>query len=331
MSYRITVQPSGHVFEAEAQENILQAGLRAGLNLNSRCGNGGCGGCRARLISGTLEATSHGDFVFSQAERLAGWFLPCRHRATSDLVIEAHETDSAAEIPEQHLVARVAKVERLQPEVILLQVRTPRSQGLQFLAGQGVNLSFPGMLPHFVPIASCPCDPRHLRFHLRYRAGDPFSEFVFGRLHKGREVVLQGPVGEFTLDEDSTRPLIFVAWESGFAPIESLIEHAIQRDAERPMHLYWLSGLPGGHYLSSCCRAWVDALDGFHYDAVDLAPAGHATLEGTLRAIVRDHVPLTDWDLYLSLPATAADSAARLLAAAGLPPGQRRLMSLQYP
>ena len=41
----------------------------------------------------------------------------------------------------------------------------------------------------------------------------------------------------------------------------SLIDHAIQQDPEREIHLYWLSAIPGGHYLSNHCRAWRDVLD----------------------------------------------------------------------
>ena len=331
MSHRVTVKPSGHSFEAEGHESVLDAGLREGLNLPYGCANGSCGTCRARLLSGSLSPHGHADYVFPAAERESGWFLMCRQRPNSDLLIETREPDKAAEIPHQHLVAKVAKVERLQDEVILLQLRTPRSSGLQFLAGQSVELAFDGMRPHCLPIASCPCDGMYLRFHVRYRADDPFSNFVFNGLKKGKAVVVSGPVGDFTLDQESRRPLIFVAWEAGFAPVESLIDHAIQLDAERPMHLYWLSAIPRGHYLSNYCRAWVDALDDFHYHSVDLAPVGDATLESTLQEIVAAHRPLADWDLYLSLPPPLGEQAMALLEASGVPADRVRLGPLCFP
>ena len=247
MSYKITVEPSGNRFEAEPSETLLQAGLRAGLNLGHNCANGSCGECRARLLSGDIAPLAHVDFHFGELEKQQGWFLLCSCRAASDLVVEAYELDSAAEVPEQRVSAKVGRIERLQDDILQLTVRTPRSGGLHFLAGQGVALAFDYLQPKILPIASCPCDSIQLRFHLRRCAGDPFSEFVFDRLRKGGEVRLRGPCGDFTLDEASNRPLVFITWESGFAPVSSLIDHAIQRDIDRSIDLYWLSAIPRGH------------------------------------------------------------------------------------
>lgn len=319
MSYRITVRPSGHTFEAEPSETLLQAGLRAGLNLGHSCANGSCGDCRARRLSGTIEPLAHCDYRFSELEKQQGWFLLCSSRAASDIEIEAQESGSAAEIPQQHIRAKVSKVERLQEEVVQLTVRAPRSGGLRFLAGQGVTLSFDGMCPKPLPIASCPCDSLQLRFHIRRRDDDPFSDFVFSHLRKGWDVVLQGPCGDFTLDEESTRPLVFIAWESGFAPVGSLIDHAIQKDENRSIDLYWLSAIPRGHYLSNYCRAWRDVLDDFRYHSIDLEPAGTERLEDVIQRIVRVHASLVSADFYLALPEATLDSVRGFLRESGVP------------
>ena len=330
MSFRVTVKPTNDVCEAEPRETVLQAGLRAGLNLNHNCDNGSCGSCRARLLAGEVAAVGYQDYQLTEAEKATGHFLMCRHRPMSDVVIEARQVGSVTEIPAQSIQAKVTKVERLQDGVILLQIRTPRSRGLQFLAGQGVALCFDGLRPRVLPIASCPCDALHLRFHVRYRPGDAFCEFVFNALKKGAEVVLEGPVGDFTLNEESRRPLLLIAWEGGFAPIESLIDHAIQLDPDRTMHLYWLSAIPGGHYLSNYCRAWVDALDDFHYHSIDLAPAGEWDVMDICREIQRRHRPLADWDYYLALPEELSDSVCRFAASAGGAQHQVRVTLLPH-
>lgn len=318
MSYKITVRPSGHTFEAEPSETLLQAGLRAGLNLGHSCANGSCGDCRARLLAGEISPLNHYDYRFSELEKQQGWFLMCSCRALNDVEIEAHESGSATDIPEQHIHARVSRVERLQDEVVQLTVRAPRSGGLRFLAGQGVTLSFKGMRLKTLPIASCPCDSMQLRFHVRRRDDDPFSEFVFGDLRKGREVMLHGPSGNFTLDEESTRPLVFVAWESGFAPVSSLIDHAIQKDENRSIDLYWLSAIPRGHYLSNYCRAWRDVLDDFRYHSIDLDPVGDERLDRVVERIVRVHTTLPDSDFYLALPEASLGAARACLQRVGV-------------
>ncbi len=331
MSYRITVHPSGHRFEAEPSETLLQAGLRAGLNLDHGCATGGCGGCRARLLSGSIAPLAHSDYHFSERERQRGWFLMCSCRAAGDLVIEAHESGTAAEIPQQQIRAKVSRVEQLQPDVMELTLRAPRSGGLHFLAGQSASLTFEGVPPKMLSIASCPCDSIQLRFHLRRRDNDPFSEFVFGRLRKGREVELRGPYGDFTLDEDSARPLVFIAWESGFASVSSLIDHAIQKDENRSIDLYWLSAIPDGHYLSNYCRAWRDVLDDFRYHSIDLEPSGTERIEDVIERIVRVHALLADHDYYLALPEQALGRAQTLLDEADIPQEQVRTCGLRHP
>jgi CDP-4-dehydro-6-deoxyglucose reductase len=331
MSYKISINPSGHRFEAEPSETLLEAGLRAGLNLDHSCANGSCGECRARLLTGDLAPLHHFDYPFSELEIQQGWFLMCSCRAVGDAVIEAHESGSAAEIPAQQIRAKVSRLEYLQDEVVRLTVRAPRSAGLHFLAGQGVSLTFDGVRPEVLPIASCPCDSVQLRFHLRRRVDNPFSEFVFRHLRKGTEVLLQGPRGDFTLDEASTRPLVFIAWESGFAPVSSLIDHAIQKDEGRSIDLYWLSAIPRGHYLSNYCRAWQDVLDDFRYHSIDLVPAGSERMEAVIERIVRVHTLLADHDYYLALPQAGLDFARALLSEDGVPDRQIRVSPMSRP
>lgn len=330
MTHHIKVRPSGHQFTVESRASLLHAGLREGLNLDHSCANGSCGECKARLIEGELETIRHHDFRLSEQDKSEGHFLMCCHRPASDLIIETHESDSAAEIPEQHVTAKVGKVEVLQEDVVQLNVRTPRSKGLHFLAGQGVSLHFDGMKPKHLPVASCPCDAIQLRFHIRRRPDDPFSDLLFDRLKKGREVVLQGPVGDFTLNEESDRPIIFVAWESGFAPIASLIDHVIGKNPDLEIHLYWLSAIQDGHYLSNYCRAWVDALDNFHYHSIDLKPVGEQSFDTIFRHIGQAHQPLAEWDMYLALPAAEQYGACNLLCDAGMPAEQMKVALLKH-
>ncbi|MCB1801457.1 MAG: 2Fe-2S iron-sulfur cluster binding domain-containing protein [Gammaproteobacteria bacterium] len=331
MTYKITVRPSAHQFDSEPSENLLESGLRAGLNLGHSCANGSCGECRARLIRGRIEPSQHCDYCFSEAERQLGSFLMCSNRAASDLVIEAHEPGSAAEIMAQTVKAKVSRVEQLQDDVVQLTLRTPRSGGLQFLAGQSVAVTFDGLEPRVLPIASCPCDAIQLRFHLRRQVDDPFAELVFSGLRKGTEVLLEGPCGDFTLDEESDRPLVFVAWESGFAAVSSLIDHALQKDENRSMDLYWLSAIPRGHYLSNYCRAWRDVLDDFRYHSIDLEPAGEEQFADVFERVIRVHALLADCDYYLALPQAETGVARAILDANDVSASQVRIRVMDAP
>ena len=73
MTAHVVVRPSGREFSVEGHDTLLQAGLRAGLKLNYGCGNGTCGMCKVRVISGQVTRTQACDYPLSEAERAQGY------------------------------------------------------------------------------------------------------------------------------------------------------------------------------------------------------------------------------------------------------------------
>lgn len=320
--------PRGRVFEAMPQESLLAAALRAGISPQYGCGNGTCGKCLARVVSGRVAALQLHDYPLSAAERQDGQVLLCCAAAASDLDIEAATAASMADIPQQEIVTRVAKLERLDADTIGLHLRTPRSRTLRFLAGQHVRLEIDGVPPRHKSIASCPCDGMHLEFHVRRVAGDPFAEHVFAQLRSGQEVRVIGPWGGFTWREGRDRPVILLAYETGFAAIRSLIEQALNVEFAQPMHLYWLVRSQGGHYLDGYCRSLADTLEQFRYTplvatSTDAPPDPITPAQGDLlfgaQRILSDHPDIAQAQVYASGPLANMTAAARLLQDHGLP------------
>lgn len=265
MQYKITLQSSGHEFISYDNESILEAGLRAGYNLRYQCDNGSCGECKSRLIGGQIKPIHFSDYTIGEAEKAQGKFLLCASQALSDLVIEADEYDQASDMPDQEIVARVKKIDRLQQGIIVLQLRTPRTRTLRFLAGQSARLEVNKDCSKLLQIASCPCNGMLLEFHVRYIEGEPFSEYIFNQISVHDEVLVMGPSGDFTLDETSERPLLFIAYDTGFAGVKSLIEHAIALEIPQDIYLYRIACNPSEDYMHNICRAWDNAIDNFHY------------------------------------------------------------------
>jgi len=332
MSAHVTVKPSGHEFFVEGSETLLKAALRAGLTPNYGCGNGNCGLCKARVVTGEARPVFASDYRFSEAEKAQNHVLMCACTAlSSDLVLEVLEAGAPEDIPEQRIVAKVRSVDALSDEIMRLHLQTPRSNRLRFLAGQRVTLGLSAGvaggsdLHAEFPVASCPCDDRNLIFHVGRRvasadSSQDFSQAVFdGRIKAGADISVWGPWGRFVLEEDSSRPLVFVAIDAGFAPINSLIEHAIAVDAAESISLYWASTQPGGQYLPGQCRAWAAALDEFSYlplaaDELPAALAHNAAL------------PLSD--IYLAGAADRVQPQAAALLADGVPPRQLHVETL---
>ena len=238
MSGQVHVLPSGRRFRVEGQESILEAALRSGLALRYGCSSGTCGECKARVVNGSVRDIRFHDYTFSEAEKHDGYTLLCCATALEDLVVEATEATGTQDIPRQNALARVTKLDYPDGGHAIVHVKMQRGRVLRFLAGQSVELAAPPALPPSrIPIASCPCDGINLQFHVPLNVENSVSTYVTSQLRKGDKLVVSGPFGNVTLDNDSPRPLLFIAHGTGFAPLLSLIEHAINLELEQPMYL----------------------------------------------------------------------------------------------
>lgn len=302
MSAHVTIQPSGHEFYVEGNDTLLEAALRNGVSLNYGCSNGNCGDCKARLVSGDVKKVHAHDYVLKQSEKDRGTILLCSYAPVNDVVIEANVA-GARDIPVQSLSAKVKSVEVFNPAMAALHILAPRSQRLRFLGGQSIALRVNGTSGRYA-IASCPCEDRHIEVQVPRREGDAFADALFTTLKANDTVEVEGPYGEFVLDEDSPRPVIFLAFGAGFAPIKSLVQHAMSLDLAESMDLHWLAD-SAGHYQDNLCRAWTDALDNFNY--MPHPPA--EDLEAVLRAIAVDYPDLHRFDVYAAGTATQLERA----------------------
>lgn len=325
MTAQVKVRPSGHEFSVEGHANLLQSGLHAGLKLNYGCGNGSCGMCKVRVISGEVVKTQPFDYPLSEAEKAQGYTLMCCHTAaSSELTLEMLEAGGPQDIPEQHIVTQVRAVTELAPDTRLLHLQTPRSHRLRFLAGQSVSLGWtmPGQGDAHAtyPVASCPCDDRNLLFFITRDESDGLARHLFaGDIKPGAAVTVLGPTGEFVL-ADGNRPLVFAACDGGFAPIKSLIEHALSLDASPSLSLFWLATRSDGHFLGNQCRAWSEALDQFEYELVSHADVtvGAQQIAQAMRVDLFD----IDCDFYLSGPPGFVSTLHDELRAVGVAPAQ---------
>ena len=328
VSAQVTLRPSGHQFAVEGRDTLLQAGLRAGLKLNYGCGNGTCGMCKVRVIGGEVCKVGPSDYPMSEAERQQGYVLMCAHSAaSSELTLETLEAQGPADIAPQQIVTTVRAVRELAPNTRLLHLQTPRSHRLRFLAGQSVTLALQASEATAgddarvtLPVASCPCDDRNLHFFVPREADDALARQVFdGTIRPGDALNLRGPVGDFVLREGQ-RPLVFAACDLGFAPIRSLIEHALSLDAAPSLSVFWLATRGDGHFQANQCRAWSEALDGFEYALFTDADAerGARQVAAAIRADQFD----VDCDLYLAGPEPFVKALGAALVEAGVPATQ---------
>jgi CDP-4-dehydro-6-deoxyglucose reductase len=314
MTTHITIQPSGHEFWLEGNDSLLDAGVRSGLSLDYGCASGNCGLCKARVVSGEVSKICHHDYVLSEAEKSRNYILMCSCTAVSDVVLEALEASGENDIPPQEITTKVKKLHRPNPDMLILHLQTPRTQRMRFLAGQSATLSITEDQHIDFPIASCPCDDRNILFHIEKQTHNASITHLFENTQKGDEITLTGPHGNFLFQEESQRSPIFIAYGIGFAPIKSLIEHAMALEVAETMYLYWVVNKDEDLYIHNLCRSWDDALEDFVYQPI--------IGEDPLPKILLNHPDLSQCNIYLAGNETQVTSAKTQLLTAGLPSKQ---------
>lgn len=265
MSFKVTLQPSGRPFTAQADTTLLQAALDAELLVPYGCRDGACGACKARVLEGQVD---HGKTPFTtlpETERAQGMALMCCAHARSDLSIECRDVRSAHDIPVRKLPCRVQNLEKLAPDVMLLRLRLPPNEVFQFLPGQYVDFMLANGQRRSFSIANAGNADNSLELHVRLIPGGQFTSHVFSAMKERDILRIEGPLGSFSLREDSTAPIVFLAGGTGFAPIKAIIEDLIAREIERPITLYWGARERSGLYLHDLAEGWARQRTDFRY------------------------------------------------------------------
>lgn len=329
MSAQVKVLPSGVDFFVEGNDTVLEAGLRAAIPLAYGCAGGSCGKCKARVVSGEIKQVRPHEYIIPPEHQMQGYALMCCCTAVSDLVIEAAVASAPSELPQQHIGGTVRAIERPTEEVAVIHIKTSPSERLRFLAGQRAVVTLGRSLASPLSIASCPCEDRHLEFHVRHLHGNLFSDYVFERLKPGDEVSIRGPMGHFVLNSEGHRPIVFLAFCNGFAAVKSLMEHAMALDQAESICLLWIAAKESGLYLPGLARAWADALDNFSYVPILLGGDLEATASRQEQAVERILGPkllaiptLTRSDIYVAGPSLVVETLKKMLRALSVPEAQ---------
>jgi len=255
--HSVTIQPSGQQFQVEDGEAVLAAALRQGLVLPYGCKNGACGTCKGKIVSGTVDFGVYQPKALPDEDKARGKALFCQAKPLSDLVIEARTIGAAKGIEVKMLPCRVHKLERLADDVMVLHLKLPANEKLVFLAGQFIEFLLKDGSRRSFSMANAPHDAELLQLHVRHVAGGQFTDHVFGKMKERDILRFEGPLGTFFLREDSAKPLVFVASGTGFAPIKSIIEAAVNKGLTRPMTLYWGARRPKDLYMNALAESWA--------------------------------------------------------------------------
>jgi CDP-4-dehydro-6-deoxyglucose reductase len=216
-------------------------------------------------LSGEIDHGLVSTAVLSKTEREKGYALFCCAQARSDLTIEGREAHPLSKIQVKTLPVRVEKMTRAAPDVMILELKLPGSEQLDYLPGQYIEILLNGGHRRAFSLATAPGSETSLQLHVRHVPGGQFTGHVFNTMKVRDMLRINGPHGSFFLREDSDKPILLVAGGTGFAPVKAIVEHAIARGDQRPMSIYWGGRHTVDLYQADLAAEWGENHSHIHY------------------------------------------------------------------
>ena len=264
MTHRVAIAGSDVAFDCADSESMLDAALRAGIELPYSCRKGVCGNCAGRVETGDVGAL--GGASIRNETCLPDQVLFCMCAPRTDVTVAPvswHRVDPTAR---KRFQAKVFRNQLAAPDVSVLQLRLPAGQRAKFHAGQYLQIDVGNGTRRCYSIANAPHESDALTLHIRHVPGGAFSARV-PALQQGDLLHIELPFGAVTLDSASARPIVFVAGGTGFAPVKSLIDDMAKRRIARPITLIWGARQAEGIYLSAAVARWQRQWPDFRFVA----------------------------------------------------------------
>jgi toluene monooxygenase electron transfer component len=240
LQHTIRIAGTDLSFMASEGDNLLRAGLRAGIGLPYECNAGGCGSCKFDLVSGEMEELWTDAPGLSARDRTRGRRLACQCRALSDCEIKVRAADTfiTAHAP------AVFEADYIGSRVVTPDIREFRFRGpaaADFLPGQYALLGLPGTVQlRAYSMSNLPNAAGEWNFMVRKVPDGHISTRLFDSLSPGDKVTIDGPLGLAHWREDTDRDIVCIAGGSGLAPIVSIANAAAAHaTSERPIWLFY--------------------------------------------------------------------------------------------
>ena len=242
MSYEMTIQPLGQTIDIEEGQTILDAALRMGIYLPHACGHGLCATCKVQINDGEIDHGRASSFALMDYERDEGLALACCAMAEGDLEIEVEmeEDEDARNLPVRDFPGVVTRIEDLTPTIKGVWIKLDAADGIEFQAGQYVNLQLPDDIgSRAFSIASPPSSSGEIELNIRIVPGGQGTLYVHERLKIGERVNMTGPYGRFFVKKSADVPVVFMAGGSGLSSPRSMILDLLEEGFDKPITLVY--------------------------------------------------------------------------------------------
>ncbi|GAB3231009.1 2Fe-2S iron-sulfur cluster-binding protein [Mycolicibacterium hippocampi] len=319
---KVIFKPTGDEFAISADEDILTAALRHGINLQYGCRHGNCSSCKHWLLEGDVDDSAASVYAIPRDEREDGAILLCCSYPRTDLLIEIDQHEGSEELPPMEpparRVATVTGVRPLTKSLVELRVRLDRT--LSFRAGQYAEFLIPGTSERrSFSLASAPSEELDCLFCIKRVDGGAFGTLL-QTLRPGDSLDIEAPFGAMFY-RDTGRPVLIVATGSGIAPIMSILNDIA--GAEVPIRFYYGIRCADDLIYQDALNGLAERFSDFEFIPCVSRGSGEgingARLGRVNRVIAEDIRDASAYDAYLCGPPAMCDAVRLLLEVKGLP------------
>ena len=129
--------------------------------------------------------------------------------------------------------------------------------------GQAIHRSY--------SISTPPSDKSHFEICVRSVAGGHGSNYVH-RLRTGNQLEVEGPFGDFVLQENSKKQILMIATGTGMAPIKSMLMHLLDKKSSRKVRLFFGNRHETDLFYTDLFRGLKANYPEFEYDMILSSP-----------------------------------------------------------
>jgi len=320
MPNTVTVHPSGHQFQIENDETILDAAMRQNVDLPYGCRGGVCGSCAGYVIKGEVYYDDE-PIALDDGMQASHQALFCMAKTRENLEISIEEIQDLSQIEIRQLSCHVSSKNKLCHDVISLQLTLDNNERLQYLAGQYIEFILDDNKRRAFSIANAPHNDNFLELHIRHVDGGVFTDFLFESMPDNSSLQMEGPLGSFFLREDRDRPIIMMGGGTGFGPLKAMIEHIEYVGFNQRIHLFMGVRALRDLYMDEMVKQWIRNNPQLSFIPVLSDPLDDDNWQGETgfvhESVARHFPDLSDFDIYMSGPPPMINAAVDLFVQQG--------------
>jgi toluene monooxygenase electron transfer component len=231
---------NGPCFDANGQDSLLKAAMRAGVGFPYECSVGSCGSCKFDLLEGEVATLWEEAPGLSARDRQRGKRLGCQSLPLCDVRVRVRTApEYVASIRPQ--VSAVALVQTKAITHDMTEFTFQSTAPADFLPGQYALVQLPGIgAQRAYSMSNLRNDEGLWQFIVRRVPDGAGTRHLFEELQIGDSIDLDGPYGLASL-RPLERDVVCIAGGSGLAPMLSIASAAAPtlRALGRQLHFFY--------------------------------------------------------------------------------------------